>query len=154
MQLTTKSVPLLAIAAIGLFFLFPAKLLNEPSSKDRTALLSTASIRRIDVLGLVLLLGASILVSTGLQQAALDYAWSSAYVLPLLLLIIPLIIAFFVWEWYITTRRSSPEPVFPWRFCRSRIALRMILYVAPFACSQLYCSQVNISGTLSFPVPS
>jgi hypothetical protein len=100
------------------------------------------------------MLGALVLLATGLQQASLDYAWSSNKVLPLLVVSAPFAIAFFTWQWYITQRRANPEPVFPWRFCQSRIQLGMIMYV-------LFCllllqpiltcdSNTYLSGTVMF----
>ncbi|ORX93616.1 major facilitator superfamily domain-containing protein [Clohesyomyces aquaticus] len=121
------NVPVCGISIIGLFIMFPAKLWNEPSASDESSSFSIGALRRIDVLGGLVLLGACLLVSTGLQQAALGYSWSSSFVLPLLILTAPLVLAFFAWEWFITTRRKFPEPVFPWRFCRSRICVGMIL---------------------------
>ncbi len=75
------------------------------------------------------MLGALALLATGLQQASLDYAWSSTQVLPLLVVSAPVAIAFFIWQWYATQRRTNPEPVFPWRICQSRIQFGMIMYV-------------------------
>lgn len=123
------SVPTCGTALIGLFVIFPAKLRNEPSAQDDSGSFTIKSLRRIDVLGSLLLLGACLLISTGLQQAALGYAWQSSLVLPLLLITVPLVVAFFIWEWYITSRRGYPEPVFPWRFCQSRIRIGMMLCV-------------------------
>jgi hypothetical protein len=77
------------------------------------------------------MLGTLVLLATGLQQASLDYAWSSNKVLPLLVASAPFAIAFFTWQWYATQRCTNPEPVFPWRFCQSRIQLGMIMYVHP-----------------------
>ncbi|KAF2256481.1 MFS general substrate transporter [Trematosphaeria pertusa] len=121
------NVPTCGTALIGLFVIFPAKLRNEPSAQDDSGSFTIKSLRRIDVLGSLLLLGACLLISTGLQQAALGYAWQSSLVLPLLLITVPLVVAFFIWEWYITSRRGYPEPVFPWRFCQSRIRIGMML---------------------------
>ncbi|KAF2869201.1 major facilitator superfamily domain-containing protein [Massariosphaeria phaeospora] len=121
------NVPACSIAIIGLLISLPKTLWNEPSARNRVSIFSTLSLRRIDVLGSTLLLGACLLVSTGIQQAALGYAWTSVFVLPLLLLVLPFLAAFFAWERHITTFRTYPEPVFPWRFCQSRISTGMIL---------------------------
>lgn len=82
------------------------------------------------------MLGTLVLLATGLQQASLDYEWSSNKVLPLLVVSAPFAIAFFTWQWYATQRRTNPEPVFPWRFCQSRIQLGMIMYVHDLTPSQ------------------
>jgi hypothetical protein len=109
----------------GLAFTFPAKLSVE-SAATSDSKTSMVSLRRIDIVGSALLLGSCILLSTGLQQAALGYGWTSSLVLPLLLVSSPIIAAFLTWEWFVT-KREIPEPVFPWRFCQSRICLGMIL---------------------------
>ncbi|KAF2795478.1 MFS multidrug transporter-like protein [Melanomma pulvis-pyrius CBS 109.77] len=119
------NVPICSIALLGISFTIPSKLPTEPAANNSTGF-SKASLRRVDVLGSTLLLGACILISTGLQQAGLGYAWTSVFVLPLLLVVPIFIVAFFAWEWYVT-RRKTPEPVFPWRFCQSRICLGMVL---------------------------
>ncbi|KAF2184758.1 MFS general substrate transporter [Zopfia rhizophila CBS 207.26] len=125
------NVPVGVVAIAGLLPMFPNRLWNEPASQDskaiHTRLFLHGSLWRIDILGSMLLLGVTLLSSTGLQQAALGYAWTSPFVLPLLISAVPFTFAFFTWQWFITTRRANPEPVFPWRFCQSRICLGMIL---------------------------
>ncbi|KAF2804408.1 MFS general substrate transporter [Mytilinidion resinicola] len=121
------NVPVCAVAIIALLVMFPSKLWNEPAVTDRGGLSMTSHLRRLDVLGSIFLLGICILASTGFQQAALGYAWTSSFVLPLFLLVIPFIIAFFTWQWLVTTRFKYPEPLLPWRFCQSRICLGMLL---------------------------
>lgn len=125
------SVPIGVAAGIGLFVALPPRLWNEPAAGisnggDRGAGY-WSSLRRVDILGSLLMLGSCLFVSTGLQQAAVGYSWTSAVVLPLLVLAAPFTIGFFVWQWYVTTRRTFPEPVFPWRFCQSRIRIGMLL---------------------------
>jgi hypothetical protein len=73
------------------------------------------------------MVGAVVLLTTGLQQAAQGYAWSSAMVLGLIVSSVPVGAAFFTWQWYVTTRRTNPEPVFPWRLFQSRQRIGMIL---------------------------
>jgi hypothetical protein len=68
-----------------------------------------------------------VLLATGLQQAAQGYSWTSGMVLGMLVTCVPLAVAFFTWQWYATTRRSNPEPVFPWRICQDRRRIGMIL---------------------------
>ena len=119
------------IAIIELWYTLPSRLWNEASiqqpNHEAKRLLSLKSLRRIDVFGSSLILAASVLLVTALQQAATGYAWNSGYVLPLLIISLPSGLLFMTWQWYITTRRNLPEPIFPWRFCQSRINLGMIL---------------------------
>jgi hypothetical protein len=73
------------------------------------------------------MLGAIVLLTTGLQQTAEGYAWDSSMVLGLIVSFAPLALSFFIWQWYATTRRTNPEPVFPWRLCQDRRRIGMIM---------------------------
>ncbi|RYN60776.1 hypothetical protein AA0114_g1074 [Alternaria tenuissima] len=121
------NVPVGVLTAISLCFTLPRTLFNEPAAQQEHPIFSKHTLRRLDFLGATLMLGTLVLLATGLQQASLDYAWSSNKVLPLLVASAPFAIAFFTWQWYATQRRTNPEPVFPWRFCQSRIQLGMII---------------------------
>ncbi|KAI4620919.1 hypothetical protein J4E83_005282 [Alternaria metachromatica] len=121
------NVPVGVLTAVSLCFTLPRTLFNEPAAQQTHPIFSKHSLSRLDFLGATLMLGTLVLLATGLQQASLDYAWSSNKVLPLLVVSAPFAVAFFTWQWYITQRRTNPEPVFPWRFCQSRIQLGMII---------------------------
>lgn len=86
-------------------------------------------LQRIDGLGTVLLLGASLLLITALQLAGDQYAWSSSVVVALLVIAAILFASFFTWEYMISNkpRRNLREPVFPWRFFSNRVWLMMLL---------------------------
>ncbi|KAI1804893.1 MFS general substrate transporter [Daldinia bambusicola] len=122
------NVPIGVIALAVVAWLFPRPLWNEPVAKEvDTESLRHRLLKHLDILGAILLLGACLLLSTGLQQAALGYSFDSAFVLPLLVVSGVFAVAFFTWQWYNTTRRTEPQPVFPWRFCQSRIRMGIIL---------------------------
>jgi hypothetical protein len=129
-ELTESSVPVGLLTAVLLCFTLPRTLWNEPAAQRTHAVFSMQSLRQLDFLGATLMLGTLVLLATGLQQASLGYGWSSAKVLPLLVCSAPFAIAFFAWQWFATQRRTNPEPVFPWRFCQSRIQLGMIMYAS------------------------
>ncbi|KAH7130092.1 major facilitator superfamily domain-containing protein [Dendryphion nanum] len=132
--------PVGAALLVGLYFTFPNRIWAEPAARreakinaDRKSGIEkeqegvVSQMKRIDFLGSGLLIGATTLLATALQQAAIGYKWTSVFVLPLLVCSFPFVVAFLTWQWYITTRRTTPEPVFPWRFCVSRVQLGMIL---------------------------
>ncbi|ORX97750.1 MFS multidrug transporter-like protein [Clohesyomyces aquaticus] len=123
--------PVGALTILSLYAVFPRRLWNEPAANiaGRTSqqTLSLQSLRRVDACGSLLLLGSCVLSATGLQQAATGDQWNSPAVLGLLVCTAPLIALFFIWQWYVTTRQSIIEPVFPWRFCQSRIRVGMII---------------------------
>lgn len=123
--LVNVPVGVVAIAIIG--WIFPAMLWAEPAAKKSViGSVGQNLIKRLDILGTFLLLGTCLLLTTGLQQAAIGYSFTSAFVLPLLVCSGPFCLAFFVWQWFITTKRELPEPVFPWRFCQSRVRVGTI----------------------------
>ena len=108
----------------------PRRLPNEPSARAATSHLSglsTQLLQKVDVLGALLLLGACLLATTALQLAAQGLSFVARQVLPLLIFSGVMWAAFVAWEYFITTKRSIPEPVLPWRFFQSRVILGMIL---------------------------
>jgi hypothetical protein len=122
------SVPVGALTIAVFMCIFPNRLSKEP--RNNHGKLSVRFLRKIDFLGCTLLLGTCLLLTTGLQQAALGYGFDSPFVLPLLVCSGPFFIAFLISQWFITTRRTTPEPVFPWRFCESRVRSALIMYDA------------------------
>lgn len=90
---------------------------------------SKKSLKRVDFLGATLLLAASLLFVTPLEEAGLHYGWGSAFVITLLVLSGFLWVAFLAWERKVTSASSVREPVFPWRFMQSRVRMGLILCV-------------------------
>ncbi|KUJ19543.1 MFS multidrug transporter-like protein [Mollisia scopiformis] len=125
------NIPTGVVSLLLLIFILPAKLPGQsellrsrPDSLDAPLL---KTFQRIDFFGALLLLGASTLLVTAFQQAAVGVSFSSAKVVPLLVISGLMWIGFVIWQWFITTRRQNPEPVFPWRFLASRIVMGMTL---------------------------
>ena len=118
--------PVGVLTIVVLLFVFPRRFFNEPAAQRGP--LTPKLLKRVDFLGCFLLLGSCLFITTGLQQAAIGYSFNSAFVLPLLILTAPFVISFLGWQWWVTTRRTSPEPVFPWRFCQrpARLAIMLI----------------------------
>ncbi|KAF1951253.1 MFS general substrate transporter [Byssothecium circinans] len=118
------NVPVGVATLIAFAFIFPRRLAKEPANKHGN--LSIRSLKRIDFLGCTLLLGTCLLLTTGLQQAALGYNFDSSFVLPLLVCSGPFFVAFLISQWFVT-RRVYPEPVFPWRFCQNRVRAAIVV---------------------------
>lgn len=112
-----------AASVVLLVLCLPRKLHVEPSAQANAACSSSekiTSLRKVDIVGALLLIGACLLLSTALQLAATGDSFGEAPVLPLLV-VTPFFWAGFVaWAWYVTTKRVQPEPIFPWRFFKSR----------------------------------
>ncbi|KAG8531949.1 uncharacterized protein KY384_003585 [Bacidia gigantensis] len=122
----------IGVFALGLVLIsMPKRLQTEPAAL-RAKLpwwhgFQLSTLARVDVLGALLLLGACLLLSTALQQATAGVSFTAAKVLPLLVLAGPVWIAFVVWQWFATTKRTSPEPVLPWRLFTNRVFVGLIL---------------------------
>ena len=110
---------------------FPHHGLSSYRPRTASQLFSKATFRRLDVLGTLLFLSATLFLVTGLQIVGLKVAWTSAGVLTLLVLAAILWPAFLSWEWYVTNKASVTEPVLPFRFVKNRVWIAMILYESP-----------------------
>lgn len=90
------------------------------------------AVKRVDFLGALLLLAASMLLISALEEGGTEYSWVSLVVLVLLSLSVLLGIVFLCWERYLGTRQSAQEPVLPWRLLEDRFVLGFLLYVFRF----------------------
>ncbi|KAK0722635.1 major facilitator superfamily transporter [Lasiosphaeria miniovina] len=87
------------------------------------ALVAERAWRRVDALGAVASLAASILVVFALQQAGVAYPWRSAPVVACFVLAGLLWAGFVAWERRLSLRVGGVcEPMFPWRLARNRNA--------------------------------
>ncbi|KAG5756552.1 hypothetical protein H9Q72_008483 [Fusarium xylarioides] len=123
------SLPGGAIAFVMVCFFLPA---SEESSNLSLLKVLRAKVRRsnwvrIDVLGIALLLAASVLLVFALEEGGTRYSWSNAVVIATLVLAVVLFIAFGFWEVYVERSTSKQEPVFPPSICKDRISSAMLL---------------------------
>ncbi|KAJ4264444.1 hypothetical protein NW762_005644 [Fusarium torreyae] len=82
---------------------------------------------RIDVLGIILLLAASVLLVFALEQGGTRYPWRSAAIIATLALSVACFIAFGFWEVHVEHSPGKQEPVFPPSICKQRISSAMLL---------------------------
>lgn len=87
---------------------------------------SKASLSRLDALGVMLLLVASILLVFALEEAGQRYSWRSAVIISTITLAGICWVAFIGWEYFIDKSSSSQEPVFPLRLLKDRILVGMM----------------------------
>lgn len=102
---------------------------SQPSVRHR--------LRRIDFIGVFLMLAASILLVTGLLEASsTTFKWSSPTIIVLIILAGILWSSFFLWEWWLSTRRegktedtetNSVEAIFLARFWRNRVWMSVLM---------------------------
>ncbi|KAM0082099.1 hypothetical protein ACKRZS_005710 [Fusarium odoratissimum] len=118
-----------AIAFVMVCFFLPAS--EESSSLSLLKVLRSKVRRsnwvRIDVLGIILLLAASVLLVFALEEGGTRYSWGNAIVIATLVLAVVLFIAFGFWEVYVEKSPSKQEPVFPPSICKDRISSAMLL---------------------------
>jgi hypothetical protein len=74
-----------------------------------------------------MLLAATILLCTAFEQAGIEFAWRSGFIISLLIISGLLWITFICWEWYVTLADREREPVFPWRFLQRRDIAGLLL---------------------------
>ncbi len=115
--------------------------------------LSQRSLQKIDFLGGVLLLASTVLLVCALEEAGIEYKWSSALVITFFVVAALLWICFCCWERYITDHTKKQEPVFPWRFVRSRIFVGMLLWVIGCQLCYSYANNVLNSNTFFVGAP-
>jgi hypothetical protein len=85
-------------------------------------------ISRVDFLGTILLLSATILLVAALEETANEYKWRSAFVITALVVSGLSWILFLAWSWKVTPREGVLEPIFPWRFMQNRVFSGLLLY--------------------------
>jgi hypothetical protein len=90
-------------------------------------------LRAIDFSGGFLMLAAMALLITGLEEAASHLNWTGATVLGPLVASAVLWVAFLANSWRQGRKEgaSDVEPVFPWRFCTSRVVVGLLLSAFP-----------------------
>lgn len=85
-----------------------------------------STFRRVDVLGVILLLGSSILLVFALEEAGTRYSWKSGVILSSLLLSAVLGVCFIFWELFVQKVSSSQEPVFQPVILKDRLTAAII----------------------------
>ncbi|KAF5646232.1 major facilitator superfamily transporter [Fusarium sp. NRRL 52700] len=123
------SLPGGAIAFVMVCLFLPA---SEESSNLSLLKVLRAKVRRsnwvrIDVLGIILLLTASVLLVFALEEGGTRYSWSNAIVIATLVLAVTLFNAFRFWEVYVEKSPNKQEPVFPPSIYKDRISSAMLL---------------------------
>ncbi|KAF2016768.1 putative multidrug resistance protein fnx1 [Aaosphaeria arxii CBS 175.79] len=82
---------------------------------------------RMDFLGGILLLLATLALTAGFHEANAAFPWRSAYVITLLTSSILLWFALVYWERKVTLANDMREPVLPWVFLANRVVLGLLL---------------------------
>ena len=101
---------------------------NHPGNPRKgDSLLSKNLWHRIDMCGFVLLLAGTIILICALEEAGVQYRWSSALIITLCVIAGLCWVVFIMWECFVTSDERRQEPVFPSRFLQSRPFIGMLL---------------------------
>lgn len=91
--------------------------------------ISRSSLRRLDIIGAVLLLFSSALIVFAFEEAGSRYSWASPAILSTIVVGGVLFVGFVVWEKLVDGPRSTQEPIFPLRLMKDRLFSALILSV-------------------------
>lgn len=85
------------------------------------------SLKRVDFLGCVLVLLATVSLTAAFQEAGSRFSWHSAYFITLVVVSLVLWTTLFLWERHLTLGDSLREPILPWRFMVSPAMIGILL---------------------------
>lgn len=89
--------------------------------------ISRASLRRLDILGAVLLLFSSALIVFAFEEVGSRYSWKSPVILSTITIGGMLFVGFIVWEKLVDRPRAAQEPIFPLRLMKDRMFSALVL---------------------------
>ncbi|KAI6085737.1 drug resistance transporter EmrB/QacA subfamily [Hypoxylon rubiginosum] len=119
------------VAATGLIaFVMPTHFPNLDNPTIRMSFrtkISRSSLRRLDIIGAVLLLFSSALIVFAFEEAGSRYSWASPAILSTIVVGGVLFVGFVVWEKLVDGPRSTQEPIFPLRLMKDRLFSALIL---------------------------
>lgn len=98
---------------------------HQPTSTRK--FFSKAVLKRVDVLGTILVLLATLSLTAGFEEAGSQFPWKSPYVITLLTVSGLLCIGLITWERSVTLANRTMEPVLPWRFLTNHRMVGLLL---------------------------
>ncbi|KAI1139297.1 putative multidrug resistance protein fnx1 [Hypoxylon sp. FL0543] len=102
---------------------------NQPNYRQASnkSLMGRATLSRIDIPGTILILFATLALTSAFEEADKRFPWRSAYVIVLLILSGLFWILLGVWERHVTSSNGVREPILPWRFIKNRQMMGILL---------------------------
>lgn len=122
-----NSAPTGVVAFMLIAFALPRNFPDSRSTHDVCGASFKHNFRRLDILGTLLLLAASVCIVSALEEGGTEYKWTSAVVLALLIVGVIMSFIFLLWERHLPLRGKEPEPVFPWRMATDRFVMGNLL---------------------------
>ena len=111
-----------------IFLAMPVGFPYQSERSDRVFIsFNMTGVRSIDFLGAFLVLAASVLFVSALEEGGTEYPWKSSVVLSLLCLSVVLWILFFLWQKVASDRGDAREPILPWRLLTNRFTMGFLL---------------------------
>lgn len=126
------AVPAFVVALLAIPKDFPYHNRSDYRKRSFKELMGKNTLDRIDIPGTILILFATLALTSAFEEADKRFPWRSAYVITLLTLSGLLWIALITWERYVTLSDKVREPILPWRFLTNRQMLGILLYVPTF----------------------
>ncbi|KAF2106986.1 putative MFS multidrug transporter [Lophiotrema nucula] len=108
-----------AVALILILITLPGRPRSDESMLSK--------LKRVDYLGAFLVLSATVLFVTALEQGGTGYSWKSALVLSLLIISIFLGSGCLFWSWYIEHASKPQEPMLAWSLLTDRFSAGIFL---------------------------
>ncbi len=125
---TVSSIPPGVLVLVLLFISLPASFPYQSDvSQSMFTSFGMAAVQKLDFLGAFLLLAASVLFVSALEEGGTEYSWRSAVVLSQFCISILLWILFFAWQKVASGPHIAREPMLPWRLLTNRITLGFLL---------------------------
>ncbi|OTB09508.1 hypothetical protein M426DRAFT_6778 [Hypoxylon sp. CI-4A] len=121
------AVPAFLVAIFAIPNHFPYH--NRPDHRQKSfkEMMGRNTLHRIDIPGTILILFATLALTSAFEEADKRFPWRSAYVITLLIASGLLWIALAVWERYVTHSNGVREPILPWRFLINRQMMGILL---------------------------
>lgn len=126
-SLTDYNVPSAFLALLGDMISIPNSFPHH-KRPEKQSRLKLSSLRQLDILGALLLLGLSVCLVAALQEANVNFAWSSGVVTALLVISGTSLIGFTLWERLLMVYDRGIIPVLSWAFATRR-SLGLFMYI-------------------------
>ncbi|KAF2681603.1 MFS general substrate transporter [Lentithecium fluviatile CBS 122367] len=127
------NVPAGSICVLGLAVTLPNHFPDQKRVTSQpmkwTQPFSKSQLSRLDLFGTTLLLSASVLLVTALEQAGNPNPWGSLLIITCLLLSVLSWLCFFAWSKVSTKDGVARELVFPWRLIQTRFSVGLLITI-------------------------